>query len=403
MGTVRIPSAALTQQQRTRPVAADLFRVIAIGMVGWFHIWQQSWQNVGSFTYLAHSGAAWVDGLIMLSAFCLFLPYATNWAENKPFPEIDVPAFFKKRAIRILPSYNVLIFTALIVTILTDGTGPWLWKDLAAHLTFTQSWFVGSSIGTHLGSTTWTLTLFALFYLIFPVVAKAMYNAPLRTGIAFFAVQLLWRWTITPYYGTTEYSMRFNQLPAFASTLALGMWGAMTFAALARSDRLASWWVRGLCTTGGCGTLYLVTRLLNDLHRSPDYQLWQLQNRTPLVIGMTLALVLLSLGLPLPGAKVWAFLSAISYNFYLWHQTLIVWMKYKLHLPAWQGELPPNQLGDTAWIAKSNLLYWAAALTAAILMTWLVEKPCVKIYKNYQNKRRTRADANEKVPAHPAE
>ena len=397
-----MPSAALTDAQRTRPVAADLFRVIAIGMVGWFHIWQQSWQGAGKFTYLAHSGAAWVDGLIMLSAFCLFLPYATAWAEKKPFPGVDVPSFFKKRAIRILPSYNVLIFTALAVTILTEGTGPWLWKDLAAHLTFTQSWFVGSSIGTHLGSTTWTLTLFALFYLIFPVVAKAMYTAPLRTGTAFFAVQLVWRWAITPLYGTTAYSMRFNQLPAFASTLALGMWGALAFAALARSPRIASWWVRGLCTAGGCAALWQVTRLLDGLNHAPEYQLWQLQNRTPLVLGMTLSLVLFSLGLPLPGAKLWAFLSAISYNFYLWHQTLIVWMKYKLHLPAWQGELPPNQLGDTAWMAKSNLLYWAAALAVAVLMTWLVEKPCVKLYKKHQNKCPAAAGASGKTPAHPA-
>ena len=386
MGAVRLPSPAYTQQEKTHPVAADALRAVAIGMVGWFHIWQQSWQGAGQWTYLARTGAVWVDGMILLSAFCLFLPRAAAWAEHQPDPGMDVADFYKKRAIRILPSYNVLLLTSLTVTLLTAGGGPWLWRDLAAHLTFTHAWFVETSIGTQLGSATWTLSLFAWFYLAFPLVAKAMYRRPLATGLAFFAVQAVWRSTTEPLYGTLDYNMRFNQLPAFASTLALGMWGAMAFSALIRSPQLAHWWARILCTLGGCAALWRVDGLLRDLNYSRDYQLWQLQNRTPLVSWMLLALVLLALGLPLPGARFWAFLSGISYNFYLWHQTLTVWVKYHLHLPFWQGDAPPNQLGDTVWMAKSNLLYWAAALAAAVAMTYLVEKPCVRIYKNHSKK-----------------
>ena len=397
MGAVRLPSPAYTQQEKTRPVAADAFRVVAIGMVGWFHIWQQSWQGAGKWTYLARTGAVWVDGMILLSAFCLFLPYAAAWAEHRPDPGVDVPTFYKKRAIRILPSYNVVLLAALTVTLLTAGAGPWLWRDLAAHLTFTHAWFVSTSIGTQLGGVTWTLSLFAWFYLLFPLVEKAMYRRPLVTGLAFFAVQAVWRHGTLPLYGTTDYSMRFNQLPAFASTLALGMWGALAFSVLVRSPYMAHWWVRTLCTLGGCAALWQVNRLLVALGYCRDYQLWQLQNRTPLVSWMVLAVVLLALGLPLPGARFWAFLSGISYNFYLWHQTLTVWLKYQLHLPFWQGDTPPNQLGDTAWMAESNLLYWASALAAAVAATYLVEKPCMKFYKNYRKKYNNSGTQPEKV------
>lgn len=381
-----LPSPAFTPAQQSRPVAADAFRVLAIGMVGWFHIWQQSWQGAGRFTYLALSGAAWVDGLIMLSAFCLFLPYANLRAQKAAFPGVDAAEFYRRRAIRILPSYNVCILVCLVVTLCTKGADGWLWKDLAAHLTFTQSWFPFSSLYTNLGGTTWTLTLFAWFYLVFPLLAKVMYLAPVCTGTALFAVQLLWRQATVPLYGTLAYNMRFNQLPAFASALALGMWGALLFAALSHSSWMQNWFARLLGTAGGCGALWLVSRLLQALNHSPDYQLWQLENRTTLVFCMTLALVGFSLGIPLPGARLCGFLSAISYNFYLWHQTLTVWLKYQLHLPAWQGEVPPNQLGDTAWMARSSLFYWAAALLAAVLMTWLVEKPCVQIAKNFRKK-----------------
>ena len=90
---------------------------------------------------------------------------------------------------------------------------------------------------------------------------------------------------------------------------------------------------------------------------------------------MATALVFLALGLPMLLPRVWKFGAAISYSFYLWHQLLALWLKYDLHLPAWSGELPPNQMGDVSWMQKSNLLFWCVSLGAAIAGTYLVEKP----------------------------
>ena len=380
MGTVSLPQKQMTLSapELHRPVAADAFRVLAIGMVGWFHIWQQSWQGAGEFTYLANTGAAWVDGMVMLSAFCLFLPYANRWAEKQQFPALRAMDFYRKRVVRILPPYYFCLLVALIVTLVKSGITPGLGWDLAAHLTLTQQLFPVSYLSTRLNGAAWTLTVFALFYLVFPLLAKAMFYTPVWTGLGMFGVQLLWRQHIVPLYGTEKYASLFNQIPAFASTLALGMWGAMLFAVVGRSSWMQKLWIRIACTLGGVGGLWAVNQLLRQLNYAPEYQLWQIENRSLLVLCMTCTLILFGLGLPLPGGRLWKFLSGISYNFYLWHQMLTVWLKYDFHLPFWAGDTPPNQLGDQTWIWQSNLLYWVAALTAAILVTYLVEKPIEK-------------------------
>ena len=58
-------------------------RVLAIGLIAWFHIWQQSWLCPAFFighkfidlTYIPAAGYLWVDMFILLSAFQLALPY----------------------------------------------------------------------------------------------------------------------------------------------------------------------------------------------------------------------------------------------------------------------------------------------------------------------------------------
>lgn len=58
----------------------DGIRVFAIGIVAWFHFWQQSWLSpqIGSISldWLVRTGYLLVDMMILLSGFCLFLPYA---------------------------------------------------------------------------------------------------------------------------------------------------------------------------------------------------------------------------------------------------------------------------------------------------------------------------------------
>ena len=69
----------------------DGLRVLMIFMVGWFHIWQQSWLEpsfeIGgawfSLDHIVRSGYVWVDATILLSAFLMLLPMARRWAAGR--------------------------------------------------------------------------------------------------------------------------------------------------------------------------------------------------------------------------------------------------------------------------------------------------------------------------------
>lgn len=108
----------------------------------------------------------------------------------------------------------------------------------------------------------------------------------------------------------------------------------------------------------------------------------------PLALAAAAVLVSFGLGLtpPRPVRCTLAWLSALTYSFYLWHQQLTVFLKYDLHLPAWTGTTPPNQLGDTAWMRRAEALYWLAALAVSIAAYYLIEKPAARHFKKTAQK-----------------
>ena len=74
-----------TQTERDgRLPALDGARALFVLFVGCYHIWQQSWltPNISIFGYYTsldpwlRSGYIWVDAMILISGFCLYLPWA---------------------------------------------------------------------------------------------------------------------------------------------------------------------------------------------------------------------------------------------------------------------------------------------------------------------------------------
>lgn len=370
--------SARRREDLARPAAADLFRVIASGMVAWFHIWQQSWVGAGAVDHWPRTGAVWVDVLILLSAFCLFLPYAGAVAEHRPLPQLTPAQFYRKRAVRILPSYYVCLAASLAMVLYRRGWSKELAVDLASHLTLTQMFFPAGYTRAQLNGVTWTLTIFALFYAVFPWLAKAMARRPVQTLTALLAVQLGYSLWAAPQYGTAAYGFLFNQFPAFCGVFAVGFAGALAFAWLGRCPAVWSRSARVCFTLLGLAALWGVDRLLR-MQNTQAYQLVQLTNRMPLALTVCAAMVCLALGIAIPLRRVWRFLAGISYNFYLWHQMLAVWFKYYFRIPAWAGDTPPNQLGDAAWMHRYNLLCWALALGSAVLFTNGIEKPAARL------------------------
>ena len=101
----------MTAERRPYLAAADVLRVFAVGLVAWFHIWQQSWLDPGfrlasqwiDLQSVVRRGYMMVDLMLLLSGFLLYVPYARRLRQGKK--PLDVIAFYKKRLWRILPSY----------------------------------------------------------------------------------------------------------------------------------------------------------------------------------------------------------------------------------------------------------------------------------------------------------
>ena len=127
-----------------RIAVLDGVRAYAILIVMGFHLWQQSWlQNLiphdllqpfgvrdFSLTWVPRTGYMFVDVLLLLSGFCLFLPYARQMADPLA-REPDAPGlFFRKRATRILPSYYFCLLVSLLFLVRPAQyarVGDYLW------------------------------------------------------------------------------------------------------------------------------------------------------------------------------------------------------------------------------------------------------------------------------------
>ena len=358
-----------------RPMGADLIRILSIALVAWFHIWQQSWLSAGKLEPLVRTGYIWVDMMILLSGFCLFLPYAVDYQKGMEFQKPQ--RFYRRRMIRILPAYFLCVAVHLAVTLIQNGWTQGLGIDLTAHLTLTQTWFVQSYLFTKLDGSLWTVAVLTGFYLLFPLLAKWMYRYPIRTfggmllvqvGFTIFAMQL----------NGNEYLMAFNRLPAFAGVLGLGMVLALLYikiAVLCQKRFTVFFLLLSVVVFGGMFAL-----LKYSLLQSEDGQRWQLLYRMPLAVLFGLLLLCVCLGFgTAKKTGVIAFLSAISYSFYLWHQSIAVWLK-QARIPFWQGEVPPNQLWDKDWMIQYHFLCWIAAFFAALLSFFVAEKLFVRLF-----------------------
>ena len=317
---------------------------------------------------------------MLLSAFCLFLPWANAAAQGRSLPLTRPAAFYRRRAVRLLPAYYANLLASFLIALKRHGWSRALGLDLAAHLTLTQQLFPQSYLATRLNGVTWTLTVFALFYLIFPLLAPLCVRRPLPTLGALCAVQLGYTLWALPQYGSDAYSSLFNQFPAFCGVLAVGLAAALVFARLARGGWTQRLLPRAGCTVLGALALAWLNAQLRTQAYAAEYQQFQLINRMPLALAAAAMLVCFGLGLtlPRPVRRVLSWLAALSYSFYLWHQMLAVFLKYDLHLPAWSGDTPPNQLGDTVWMQRAHALYWTAAIAVTLAAYYGVEKPIAK-------------------------
>lgn len=323
------------------------FRALMVLLVANYHIWQQSWLpqrftlfgQSYSFDFLTRSSYLFVDGMMLLSGFLLYLPYARQTVEGTPAP--GPGRFYWKRALRIIPSYLAAVLLALCLFALPQGAypsrGALVW-DVLAHLTFTFPFWPQTYLYTPLNGALWTIAVEMQFYLLFPLLARAAQKRPALTLSLMAAAG--WAYRFCVYRFAADTSLLINQLPSFLDVYALGMLGALGYcraqapaAGLGPRARRALQWACAAAFAVGC---VCVCQLLGaqsaaSAQGHAALRLSQLIIRFPLAAALLLMMLAAS---QMPRAlqklldnRLMRFLSVISMNLYIWHQILAVQMR----------------------------------------------------------------------------
>lgn len=360
----------------------DGVRAISILIVVWFHFWQQSWLMpiVGDFNidWIPRNGALWVDMLILLSGFCLFLPYAHSMVYLEEAPATS--SFYVKRATRILPSYYfnlIIVFFFFALPLGEYNNSRIMWKDILSHLTFVHNLSYDTLIGTRLNGVLWTVALEVQFYLLFPLLAKWFQKRPILTYSGMTLLGIISSAFICNHFPSLNQSLYVNYPLTFFSVFANGMLGAWVYVAITKEKKTLPAEQFFYIVMTLCGLLLF--KILCDHHTAfPNGQQWQVKYR--FVLSLVFLLILFGILMAqhffryLLGNPIMKFLAGISFNLYIWHQYIAVRLK-EFRIPYWEGSTPPNQLGDKPWMWKYLLLCIVLSLLAALLTTYLIEKP----------------------------
>lgn len=364
--------------------AADLLRVLCTLLVAAYHIWQQSWLNPAfsvagirvDLRDQVATGYLGVELLLMLSGFLLYLPYASGKTPS-------IGSFYKKRALRILPSYWFCILVMLFAFALPQGqyaSAGAMWKDLAAHATFTHNLFRETYFATPLNGAMWTLAVEAQFYLIAPLLCRAFRRRPAAVYAAMLLVSQAYRHLFVLPLSDTTYFL--NRLPNLLEVYANGMLAAHVYVQLCRRRQSAlSAWISTLLAAAALTALWFLAEAQGHVSGYELSRLGQMLRRFLVSACGAIFLICGSRGAgwfrALCSNRLIRFLSGISLNFYIWHQVLAVKLK-AWHIPPYSAA-NPNAAGEQPWQTAYTIACFAAALIAATLTTYLIERPAAKL------------------------
>ena len=375
--------------------AGDFMRVASVGLVGWFHIWQQSWLNpnlnVAGHTLdiypLVACGYMFVDLMLLLSGFLLML----GWLSGR---SRDLRAFYTGRAARILPSYLLCMLVMLFVFAIPGklhANPEHFWTDVLGHLSFTHNLFEYSYRYTQLNGALWTLAVEMQFYLIFPLLARIFEKRPLATYIPMVLFGFLVRAIVYGFF--RDPTIYFNRLSAMMDVYANGMLAACIYHKLAsRPQRAWQAWLSTLLAAFSMVVIYHVVDIqFTQLRNDPGTQYGQMLLRFPLTLAGSVFLVCGSRAVHAVrmafSNRFVRFLSALSFNFYIWHQFLAVKLK-AWRIPHYEGE-NPNQAGLQPWQWQYTACCFLGALLLSLIITYAVEKPCAKLIKRRLSRKYT--------------
>lgn len=373
----------------TYHAAADGFRALAMLGVMWFHIWQQSWLSprftlfgiTFDFTHIVRTGYLFVDIFLLLSGFLMFLPYAKSAFENTPLP--SVKAFYKKRAVRILPPYYLCIIILFILAVIGGEyyTKGEMMRDLLSHLTLTHTFFTDTYLFSKLNIPLWTIAIEVQFYIIFPFVARAFKKCPILTYTAMVAVSHVFRFLYVAPMADTQ--MYLNQLPAMLDVYANGMLAAYAYVYLAKTVK------PNKALALFCSIAFVLIAVeIHSLFEAQTYEdgytrirLGQMERRFPMSFLMGALLLVSAFSLrPLVfvfSNRVMRFLSAISFEAYIWHTVIALKLK-AWRIPPYSALENPQMNNEPVWQWQYTILCFLLTLAVGAILTYAFERPLAK-------------------------
>ena len=349
-------------------------------MVVLFHTWLFSWYTP-ALSVWGHAlpvavplrtGYLGVEVFFMISGFVLFLPYAQRALGAGK--NLTLREFARRRVRKILPSYALALGATALVSIPLINSSPLLLASLANHVLFFQNFF-NDRMGTA-NSVFWSLAIEVQFYLIFPLLAWAFVRRPFLVALAMIAGALAYRFGVAGCCLQIEPVTR--QLPAYLDIFACGMAAAYALLWLrhkvANIEHYAPLFT--LVAIGSAGAAFALLLGADAVAYVPaGKERWLLGHRT--LFAAAVATFGLGSALSLRWWRgivanpVLVFLSIVSYNLYLWHTLVLIWM--------WKHGVPEsattNPHDDPRWKFVYIASGWAVCLAIATAITYFIERP----------------------------
>jgi len=365
----------------TEPI--DGMRGTAALILAWYHIWLFSWLRpelkIGDFVLF---DVAWIprtafrgaDMFFFVSAFCLFTPYARHLFAGGTKPKLS--HYWDRRIRKIVPSYLV----ALTVTIALGAyalDGGELFRTILVHVTFLQNMW-NDRVGYHNG-VLWSLAIECQFYVLFPLVAWCFSRRPFTTWLTMIAISLAYRLAVSGCCLMIEPTYRV--LPAYLDTFSFGIGCAYVLHWLRANvdmDRYRLW-----ATLGTVAFFLALVGLFQNcsdhLEATAGRESWQVFGR-PIVAAAFFGFALCACSAyramrRMIGNPFLIFISTISYNVFLWHHIIAIWL-YNHKIPPTVNNVAPHD--DPNWGWPYTLLAFPLAIGIPWIITYVYEKPILE-------------------------
>lgn len=360
----------------------DGLRGIAILLVFGFHSWLFSFYTPPPpFDVFAESGYLGVELFFLISGFCLFFPYARH-ALDGGAPQ-TVGTFAYRRFIKIVPSYVLALAVTLAIASPRYGHLIDLLPTTLEHLFFLNNWYNDPLGGAN--AVFWSLGIEVQFYLVFPLAAFAFARQPLLTLGAMVGIALAYRYTFAGCCLENEPVMR--QIPAFFDVFALGMFAAY---AVVYARTCLAWTGRARIafTLAALAALALIWPLLVSAGQAEfvtaERAQWYLLGRTALAALLAVLVIASCLShawwRKLLANPVLVFISVLSYNLYLWH-TLIELYLLQHRLPPTHALNPHDDNDWKPWFLGLSVLL---SLLVSAAVTYFIERPLLETVRPHR-------------------